>query len=125
MGQGVQEIGSLAFALSALARIALPASVRSLSSDAFDKTPAMRAAHAGAIQMSPDNERYVLDEAGGLYEEGRLAGILSCVSEYAVAPGCPEVLPQACCRNLHLRAVTLPCGLVQIGDDAFRGCSST
>ena len=74
--------------------------------------------------MSPDNERYILDAAGGLYEEGRFAGLLSCVAEYAVAAGCAEVLPQACCRNLYLRAVTLPSGLVSVGDDAFRGCKN-
>ena len=124
MGQGVQEVGALAFALSALERIALPASVHSLSRDAFDGTPVMRAAHAGAIQVSADNERYILDAEGGLYEEGRFAGLLSCVAEYTVAAGCAEVLPQACCRNLYLRAVTLPIGLVSVGDDAFRGCKN-
>lgn len=124
LGSGVQKIGAQAFALSGVERISLPPSVRSLAPDAFDKTPAMRAACSGMITMDGGNERYVLDAAGGLYEEGRFAGLLSCVAEYAVAPGCTEVLPQACCRNAHLRAITLPAGLTCIGDDAFRGCRS-
>lgn len=124
LGSGLQEVGALAFALSGVEHIALPSSVRSLAPDAFDKTPAMRAACTGAIEMDEGNGRYVLDEVGGLYEEGRFAGLLSCVTEYAVAPGCEEVLPRACCRNPYLRAVALPEGLVRIGNDAFRGCKN-
>lgn len=124
LGMGVQSIGELAFALSGVERISIPSSVRALAPDAFDGTPAMRAACSGAIKMEEGNERYVLDGAGGLYEEGRFAGLMSSVQEYAIAPGCTEVLPQACCRNAHLRAITLPEGLTRIGDDAFRGCRS-
>lgn len=119
LGQGVQGIEASAFALSGLERIRIPASVQELFADAFDKTPAEE---EGMIRIDEGNERYVLDRAGGLYSDGQLAGILSCVADYAVAPDCTEILPGACCRNRHLRSVTLPEGLKRIGDDAFKGC---
>ena len=121
---GLESIGDQAFALSALERLRIPATVQHIGHDAFNGTPASRIGHAGTISVDSANETFAIDAQGGLYRNGDLAELLSCVAEFHVASGAKQILPDAFRRRPHLRYVDVAEGVQEIGDDAFRGSRS-
>ena len=74
--------------------------------------------------MDSANETFAIDAQGGLYRNGDLAELLSCVAEFHVASGAKQILPDAFRRRPHLRYVDVAEGVQEIGDDAFRGSRS-
>ncbi len=124
MPEGLRVIGEEAFAQSGLERAVVPAGVAALGRGAFRGTPAERGLRAGALAVDARNPVLELDAEGGLYRRGDFAELVGSASAYAVRPGTRRVLAGACCRNVGLRAVVLPEGLEELGDDAFRGAHS-
>ncbi len=120
--ESLEQLGGEAFANSGLERVRIPAKVKAWGLLAFAGTPAERQAHRGAIALSRENDTYSLDGEGGLYREDTLVELLSCVPAYAVRPGCTAVGAQALRRDLFIRRVSLPEGVVTIGEGAFQGC---
>lgn len=121
MPDGLRVIGPEAFAQSGLERAVVPAGVAALGRGAFRGTPAERGVRAGTLAVDARNPVLELDAEGGLYRRGDLAELVGDAPSYVVRPGTRRVLSGACCRSGALRAVALPEGLEEIGDDAFRG----
>lgn len=120
--EGLQEIGEAAFALSGIERLHIPSSVHHIGLEAFDRTPAERGVQQGTISISSQNEVYEFDGAGGIYERGDLAYLLNGAQDYVVRTGCCKIAPRAALRNRMLKTVSIPESVIEIGDDAFRGC---
>lgn len=117
LNEGLVEIGEEAFAESGVTGLHVPASVRQLACDCVART--------GVRCVIEDGGTLRLDEHGVLYTNGTqvLVGAMEPeLAEYAVAPGCEIVCGRAFANMPRLQQVTLPEGLVEIGDAAFRGC---
>ena len=119
--QSLVEIGESAFAYSGLKNVFIPESVERLGFNAFDLTPAQARIGQGAIRIAEGNALYRTDGAG-LYCKDELVELPGYVKEYEVAAGTRRIAPGACKRHPTLAHVSLPEGLVEIGDDAF--CSN-
>ncbi len=120
--ESLESIGGEAFANSGLERVRIPAKVKAWGLLTFAGTPAERQAHQGAITLDPQNETYVLDKEGGLYQGDVLVELLSCVRTYEVRNGCAAIGDEALRRDLFIRQITLPEGVKRIGKGAFQGC---
>lgn len=117
LNEGLVEIGEEAFAESGVTGLRVPASVRQLACDCVVRT--------GVRCVIEDGGTLRLDEHGVLYANGTqvLVGAMEPeLAEYVVAPGCEIVCGRAFANMPRLQQVTLPEGLVEIGDAAFRGC---
>ena len=65
-----------------------------------------------------------IDRSGGVYQGSTFLELFGLVESYGVAPGTTRIAAGACKRHETLCAVTIPEGVVEIGDDAFRGARS-
>lgn len=121
---GLAEVEPEAFASAGCERVVLPATLVRLGERAFAGTPAQRRMDEGAISFGDAaNPHLEIDAEGGLYAHDEFVELLSRAARYEVRPGTRCVAPAACRRNATLREIVLPEGLIEIGAEAFRGCS--
>lgn len=122
--EGLVEIEAEAFVSSGLARVVLPAGLERMGERAFYGTPAQKVEGAAGISFGGKAGVYLdIDGEGGLYAHDVFVELLSCNAAYCVRPGTRRVAAGACRRNVTIGRIELPEGLVEIGDEAFRGCS--
>lgn len=142
---GLRVLGDEAFASSGVKNALLPSGIERFGVRVFDKTPAQKnIAHKsvlvlpvyGAQGNAYSGEHGALDAnhaaqegapglridaCGGVYQGETFLELFGLVESYCIAHGTKRVAPGACKRHKTLRSVVVPEGVVEIGDDAFRG----
>ena len=126
LDEGLVSIGDDAFTGTAIEALRVPATLEVLGNNIADDT---------AITFSGDEAGFSIaqggileiDREGGLYrnaDDGKhfVRLLNEAAREYTVQMGTVEVEPHAFAHHAFVNKVTLPEGLLRIGDAAFRDC---
>ena len=126
----VRFLGSEAFASSGVTKARIPSSLEFFGHGVFEHTPVQLGVHQGSIKVMGDSSAEEsdcslrIDDSGGVYLGDSFLELIGQVSDYCVAPGTQVVAANACKRHRALRRIYLPEGVLEIGDEAFRGCKN-
>lgn len=118
--QGVQEIGTKAFAdCLSLRSITIPASVISIGAGAFDSS-------VKSIIVSDDNQSYKT-VSGDLYNKSgteliRYVDNYSRPDSFVIPDTVTTIAPYAFSRGYRLKEIVIPNSVITIGSRAFDGC---
>lgn len=126
--EGVETIGAAAFQGCPLVTLSLPASLRELGEYAFSFMERYRWGDTlKTLEISPGNP-WFRSEQGGFYrlEDGKKILLSVLAKEYAsfeVSEGTTHIGNGVFQYQYYLKQVFFPTSLVEIGKDAFHGCS--
>jgi hypothetical protein len=120
--EGLRSIRNQAFAYAALDRVLLPCSLEELGYQAFFKTNIVFSGSNRTFLCAPESPHIFCDEAGGLYQGDTFIELLGSARCYEVVSGTRTIAAAAFKWQGTLRRVVIPAGLVNIEDEAFRGC---
>lgn len=124
----VRSVGEEAFSSSGVKKAVLPNSLEWLGQGAFDRTPVQENISQGTIRVFPsvlpgENQNQLrIDGWGGVYMGRTFVELIGQIMTYQIAEGTRAVAPNACKRHRALQFISVPEGVEEIGDDAFRGC---
>lgn len=119
---GLREIGEAAFAYSGLRSFEIPASVEKVGAGVFDQTPAQRQVEQGSIWVSAENPLFRMDAHGGLYRQSTFVELVGRPRLYEVESGTRVIASGAFRGNAVIESVSMPEGVIRIGDKAFKNC---
>jgi len=117
--EGVVSLGEEAFAYTALAHVDLPGTLEHLGFRAFGQTPALKGAVQDRITIAANNRHLQLDAVGGLYRGDVFIELLGLVDSYQMRPGTRYIASAAFKWHSTLAHISLPEGVIEIGDEAF------
>ena len=122
LGEGVETIGITAFSSSQITGVTIPASVTSLSPDAFNGSNTF-----AAFTVDPANPNYTA-EGGVLYKKDKTV-LLKCpggkTGSCLVALTCTEIADNSCENCMQLTGVAIPSSVTKIGANAFQNAGIT
>ena len=126
LDEGLISIGDDAFTGTGIEALCVPATLESLGINVADDTKITFCGDDASFSIAPGGILEI-DREGGLYrnsDEGkRFVRLLDDeATKYALRSGTVEIEPHAFMQHAHIEEVTLPEGLLRIGDAAFRDC---
>ena len=127
LNEGLEVVGDEAFCASGIGSLQLPRTIRELGKKVVDRTALRCSGPDATFSIEEGSEAIRLDEYGVLYaieEQGLrvIRGMDAAVEELVLLPGTYKVGESAFSKQMKLRRVTLPEGLLFIEDNAFRDC---
>lgn len=126
LDEGLVSIGDDAFTGTGIETLRVPATLETLGNSIAADTKLSFSGDDAGFSIAAGGILEI-DREGGLYRntpEGKhFVHLLDDKAhEYAVQPGTIEIEPHAFAHHAHIAKVTLPEGLLRIGDAAFRDC---
>lgn len=126
LDEGLVSIGDDAFTGTGIETLRVPATLETLGNSIAADTKLSFSGDDAGFSIAAGGILEI-DHEGGLYRntpEGKhFVHLLDDKArEYAVQPGTIEIEPHAFAHHAHITKVTLPEGLLRIGDAAFRDC---
>lgn len=126
LGEGLVSIGDDAFTGTGIEALRVPATLESLGISVADDTKITFCGNGASFSIVSGGILEI-DREGGLYRNSddgkRFVRLLDDeATKYAVQSGTVEIEPHAFMQHAHIEEVTLPEGLLRIGDAAFRDC---
>lgn len=126
LDEGLISIGDDAFTGTGIETLRVPATLESLGDNIADDTKITFCGDDASFSIAPGGILEI-DREGGLYRNSndgkRFVRLLDDkVARYAVRSETVEIEPHAFMQHAHIEEVTLPEGLLRIGDAAFRDC---
>lgn len=127
LNEGLEAVGDEAFCASGITRLQLPRTIRELGKKVVDRTALKCSGADASFTIEEGSEAIKLDQYGVLYaieEEGLrvIRGMDASLEHIELLPGTYRVGEGAFTKQMKLRSVVLPEGLLYIDDNAFFDC---